>query len=106
MHWLQLIGAILFEVAGTTSMKLSNGFTRFWPSVALFAFYAVSFTLMTLALKRLGVSVVYPIWSGVGTVVIAIIGVYWFNEPLTWLKTISIAFVILGVVGLSIGKAA
>lgn len=105
MHWLYMIGAIGFEVAGTTCMKLAEGFTRPLPSVLIFVFYAVSFTLLTLALKRLDVSVVYPLWSGVGTVAIAMIGVAWFGESLSWLKVASIALIILGVVGLSIGRA-
>lgn len=50
-------------------------------------------------------SVVYPLWSGIGTVSIAIIGVWWFGEDLTWLKVASIALILLGVVGLSIGRA-
>lgn len=106
MHWLLLAAAILFEVAGTTCMKLAEGFTRPVPSVLIFVFYAVSFGLLTVALKRLDVSVVYPIWSGVGTTIIAVIGVWWFGEELTWLKTASVALVILGVVGLSVGKTA
>ncbi|MGC2854584.1 DMT family transporter [Novispirillum sp. DQ9] len=105
MHWLFMIGAIGFEVAGTTCMKLAEGFTRPLPSVLIFVFYAISFTLLTLALKRLDVSVVYPLWSGVGTVAIAVIGVAWFGESLSWLKVASIALIILGVVGLSIGRA-
>ncbi len=105
MHWVYMIGAIAFEVAGTTCMKLAAGFTRPVPSVLIFVFYAVSFTLLTLALKRLDVSVVYPLWSGIGTVAIAIIGVWWFGEDLTWLKVASIALILLGVVGLSIGRA-
>ncbi|MFA7430482.1 MAG: multidrug efflux SMR transporter [Rhodospirillaceae bacterium] len=104
MHWLYMIGAIAFEVAGTTCMKLAAGFTRPIPSVLIFVFYAVSFTLLTLALKRLDVSVVYPLWSGIGTVTIAIIGVWWFGESLSWLKVASIGLILLGVVGLSIGR--
>lgn len=105
MHWVLLIGAIGFEVAGTTCMKLAQGFTRPLPSVLIFVFYAVSFTLLTLALKRLDVSVVYPLWSGIGTVAIALIGVAWFGESLSWLKVASIALIVLGVVGLSLGRA-
>lgn len=104
MQWVLLLGAIGFEVAGTTCMKLAQGFTRPLPSVLIFVFYGVSFTLLTLALKRLDVSVVYPLWSGVGTVAIALIGVAWFGESLTWLKVASIALIVAGVVGLSIGR--
>ncbi len=82
LHWLCLAGAIALEIAGTISMKLSAGFTRTLPSVLIFVFYAGSFTLMTVAVKKIDVSVSYAIWSGVGTTAIAVIGVYWFRESL------------------------
>jgi small multidrug resistance pump len=56
IYWLSLGGAIVLEVAGTTSMKLSYGFTRPLPSVLLFVFYAMSFTLMTIAIKKIDMS--------------------------------------------------
>ena len=97
--WLYLASAIIFEVAGTTSMKLSSGFSRPLPSVLIFVFYALSFTSLTFALKKIDVSVAYAIWSGIGTVLIAIIGIYHFREPITLLKVTSIGLIILGVVG-------
>ncbi|HSV20100.1 MAG TPA: multidrug efflux SMR transporter [Casimicrobiaceae bacterium] len=106
IYWLCLAGAILLEIAGTTSMKLSQGFTRTLPSVLLFVFYALSFTLMTVAVKRIDMSVSYAIWSGVGTTLIALIGVLWFREPLTTIQIVSIALIILGVVGLRAGATA
>ena len=63
LYWLCLAGAIVLEVAGTTSMKLSHGFTRPLPSVLLFVFYAVSLSLMTIAVKKIDMSVSYAIWS-------------------------------------------
>jgi small multidrug resistance pump len=105
IHWLALAGAIALEIAGTTSMKLSHGFTRTLPSVLLFVFYALSFALMTIAVKRIDMSVSYAIWSGVGTAVIALIGVFAFRETLTAVQIASIVLIILGVVGLRIGAA-
>ena len=68
MHpWLLLVSAIALEVAGTTSMKLSQGFTRLVPSVLLFVCYVASFVALTLALKKIEVSVAYAVWAGVGT---------------------------------------
>jgi small multidrug resistance pump len=101
IYWLSLGGAILLEVAGTTSMKLSYGFTRPLPSVLLFVFYAMSFTLMTIAVKKIDMSVSYAIWSGVGTALIAVIGIGWFKEPLTALKIVSIVLIVAGVFGLN-----
>ena len=102
MHWLYLASAILFEVAGTTSMKLSLGFTRLLPSILIFVFYAVSFVSLTFAIKKIDMSVSYAIWSGIGTALIAIIGVYWFKESMSMLKVSSIVLIIIGVIGLNL----
>ena len=103
MTWIYLALAILLEGAGTTCMKLSEGFTKLVPSILLFVFYTLSFGMLTLALKRIDVSVAYAVWSGVGTALIATIGVLWFKEPMTALKLISLALIIIGVVGLNLG---
>lgn len=104
--WLYLAAAILLEVAGTTSMKLSQGFTRLTPSVLIFVFYALSFVALTFALKRIEVSVSYAIWSGVGTTLIALIGILYFNESVNLAKIASIALIVTGVVGLNLSGAA
>ena len=80
MHWIYLMIAILLEVAGTTSMKLSQGFTKLVPSVCVFVLYAMSFSLLALALKAIDVSVAYAIWSGLGTALIAGIGIVAVDE--------------------------
>ena len=101
-HWLFLTGAILLEVAGTVSMKLSNGFTKITPSILLFIFYLASFVALTFALKKIDVSIAYTIWAGGGTALIAIIGILYFREPVTVSKFVSISFIIFGVIGLSL----
>jgi small multidrug resistance pump len=98
--WLVLSAAILLEVAGTTSMRLSEGFTRLTPSVMIFVFYACSFALNTMIIRTLGLSVVYSVWSGVGTVLTAMIGIYYFKEPVTAVKMVSIGLIVIGVMGL------
>ena len=104
MSWVMLIAAICMEVCGTTCMKLSEGFTRLIPSILIFVFYAVAFILMTFAVKRLDLSLTYAIWSGVGTFLVALIGIFWFKEPLTVLKAASMALVIAGIVGLNLDR--
>jgi small multidrug resistance pump len=101
-HWLYLAAAILFEVAGTTSMKLAQGFTRPLPSVLIFVFYALAFVALTLTLKKMDISVAYSIWSGVGTALIAAIGFFWFQEPLTPARLACIALIVIGIVGLNV----
>lgn len=83
-------------------MKLSDGFTRLTPSVLIFIFYIFSFIFLTLSLKRLELSLAYAIWSGLGTSLIAIIGMVFFHEPMTAIKAASLLMVILGVIGLEL----
>lgn len=104
MPWILLSVAILFEVAGITSLKLSRGFAEMWPSVGVFVFYVCSAAAVVLALRRLELSVAYAIWSGVGTALTAMIGFAYFREPLTLIKLASLALVVLGVVGLSLAS--
>lgn len=101
--WLWLIGAIVLEVAGTTSMKLTQGFTKLVPSIMVFVLYGGAIVGLTLALKRIDVSVAYAVWSGLGTALIAVIGMTYLREPATALRLASIALIIAGVVGLNLG---
>jgi small multidrug resistance pump len=102
MSWLYLVLAIVLEVSGTTSMKLSHGFTKMLPSVLMFLFYGLSLSALTLALKRIDVSMAYAVWSGLGTALIAVIGVVWLKEPLNTLKIVSLTLIIIGVIGLNL----
>ena len=104
-YWVYLVCAIALEVAGTTSMKISAGFTKLAPSVLIFVFYAASFVMLTFALKKIDVSVAYAIWSGIGTALIACIGMLYFPEPATAVKFVSIGLILLGVVGLNLAGA-
>jgi small multidrug resistance pump len=98
--WAVLGVAILFEVAGTTCMRLSEGFTRLTPSLLIFAFYLVSFALNTMIIRVLGLSVVYAVWSGVGTVLTSLIGYLYFKEPASAMKVMSTMLIVAGVLGL------
>jgi small multidrug resistance pump len=102
MSWLYLVLAIVLEVSGTTSMKLSQGFTKMWPSVWMFFFYGLSLGALTLALKKIDVGVAYAVWSGLGTALIATVGVLWLKEPLNALKIVSLMLIIMGVIGVNL----
>ena len=102
IYWIYLIIAILTEVVGTTMMKVSQGLTRLVPAVLMFVMYAISFVFMALALKKLEVSTAYAIWSGLGTAVIAAIGILWFQESFSIPKLMGIVLVIGGVILLNI----
>ena len=104
-YWVALAGAIVLEVSGTVSMKLSDGFTKIIPSILIFVFYTGSFAVLTYALKKIDVSLAYAIWAGSGTALIAVIGIMYFKEPLTVLKMFSIFLIVAGVVGLNLSGA-
>jgi len=97
--------AILLEVAGTTCMKLSDGFAKRLPATLMVLFYAGCFTALTMALKKLELGTVYAIWSGVGTTLVAVVGILYFKEALTPLKVVSILLIVLGVIGLQLSRS-
>ncbi len=100
MSYLYLATAILFEICGTTCMKLSEGFTKTLPSILIFVFYGISFVSFTIALKKIDVSVAYAIWAGLGVALISLIGFLGFHEPMTIVRIMSLALIIIGVIGL------
>lgn len=102
MSWLWVMLAILLEVSGTTCMKLSDQFRHLTPSVLMFVFYALSLASLTMALGEINISVVYAIWSGMGTALIAAVGFIYFRETPTPQKIISLALIIVGIVGLQL----
>lgn len=103
MAWIYLVTAILLEVAGTVSMKTSEGFTKMLPSVFMFVFYIFSLASLTMALKTIPVSLAYALWAGIGTATIAIIGFVFFKELVTPMKVTALLLIVLGVVLLNLG---
>lgn len=103
--WFVLTLAILFEVAGTTCMKLSDGLTRPWPIIGIVVCYLASFAGLALALKQLEVSVAYAIWAGLGIVLITLIGVLFFREPMTAWRAVCITLILVGVLGLNLSHS-
>ncbi len=102
LSWFLLAGAIVFEVCGTTCMKLSEGFHVLLPSILMVPFYICSFGCLTIAIRKIDVSVAYAIWAGVGTTLITVVGIVWFKDPATLLKMLAITMIVLGVVGLNL----
>jgi small multidrug resistance pump len=92
--------AILFEVAGTTCMKLSEGFTKLTPSILGYLFYGICLAFLNLSLKTIDVSTAYAIWCGAGIALIAVIGMTYFRESITPVKIIGLLLIIAGVVAL------
>ncbi|MEV0532732.1 multidrug efflux SMR transporter [Kitasatospora sp. NPDC050463] len=102
MPYLLLALAILSEVCATSCLKLTEGFSRLWPSVGVAIGYVLSFVLLGRALKHIPVSVAYAVWSGAGTAAVAGIGVVVFGESLGRFQWLGIALVIVGVVVLNL----
>jgi small multidrug resistance pump len=103
-EWLYLAIAIIFEVAGTTAMKVSDGFSKLLPSIAMSIFYILSLAALTYALKKIDMSMAYAIWAGVGTALITTIGIVVFKEEVSFLKVVSVILIIAGVVGLHLAN--
>ncbi|MFZ5806533.1 MAG: DMT family transporter [Verrucomicrobiota bacterium] len=104
MSMLYLIVAILFEVAGTTCMKLSAGFAKPLLAVLMYVFYALCFAFLTMALKTIEVSTAYAIWSGIGTFLIMLIGILYFKESASWIKIVGANLVVIGVIMLHLSR--
>ena len=104
--WLFLGAAIACEVAGTTMMKLSDSLSKWIWIPPMLTAYVLSLLGLALALKTIEAGVAYAVWAATGTLLIATIGIVYFDESVTWLKIASIGFVILGVTGLYLSDAA
>ncbi|WP_394614909.1 DMT family transporter [Lentzea sp. JNUCC 0626] len=105
MLYLLLIGAIAAEIAATVSLKLSEGFSRLWPSVIVVVGYAIAFTALSRALKLgMPVGVAYAVWSAVGVAAVAIIGWKFLGETLNPTMVVGLTLIIGGVVTLELGR--
>lgn len=102
VYWLVLALGIVFEVLGTVCMKLAEGFTKLVPSIFVFVFYGLALACLVVVLKKMEVSIAYAIWASAGIVLIAVIGIIYFKEPVTAIKVISIVLIIAGILGLEL----
>jgi small multidrug resistance pump len=97
MNYLWLAGAILSEVIATSSLKASNGFTRLLPSVLVVVGYGIAFYCLSQTLKTIPVGVAYAIWSGLGTVLIALVGLVLYKQRLDAAAMAGMGLIIAGV---------
>lgn len=105
MAYVYLFMAIVAEVIGTSALKASQQFTRLWPSVGVVVGYALAFYLLTLVLRTLPVGITYAVWAGLGIVLVTLIGVVWFGEPLDLPAVLGMAMIIGGVVVIQVFSA-
>ena len=100
---LQLALAIALEIVATTALRQSNGFTRLWPTMIVAVCYPLCFYLLSRALRTISLAVAYAIWSGVGTAIVAAIGVIAFKEQMNAVKAAGLVLIVVGVIGLQLG---
>lgn len=105
MPWLILFVAGLFEVAWAIGLKYTHGFTRLWPSVFTVLAMAVSLFLLAQALRTLPIGTAYAVWTGIGAVGTAVLGIVLFSEPATAMRLGCIALIVTGIVGLKFASA-
>lgn len=105
MAWLVLFLAGLFEVGWAIGLKASNGFTKPLPTVVTLVFMVASFGLLAQALKTLPLGTAYAVWTGIGAVGTAIVGITFLNEPKSWAKAFCIALILAGIIGLKLTTA-
>jgi quaternary ammonium compound-resistance protein SugE len=100
MYWVLLFFAGLFEIGWAVGLRYSDGWTRVGPSVLTLAAMSVSFLLLSLALRGLPLGTAYAIWTGIGAVGTAIVGMLFLGETLSLLRVASILLIVLGLAGL------
>lgn len=102
MAWILLVTAGLFEIGWAVGLKYTEGFTRLWPSLGTVASMIVSLGLLGLALRSLPLGTAYAVWTGVGTVGTALLGIALFHEPATAMRLACIGLIVAGIVGLKL----
>ena len=102
MAWIYLIVAGLFEIAWAMGMKFTDGFSKLWPTVAVLALMGMSVYFLSLAVKTLPVGTAYAVWTGIGIAGTSILGMVWFDEPVSLIRLVLIFLILASVVGLKL----
>ena len=102
MSWIYLFFAGLFEIGWAVGLKYTHGFTRLWPSLYTVGAMTVSLFLLGLALRTLPLGTAYAIWTGIGTIGTAILGIVLFSEPAAALRLACIGMIAAGIIGLKL----
>lgn len=102
MQWVILFIASLFEICWAIGLKYSDGFSKFWPSVFTLVTMALSVVLLGVAMKHIPVGTAYAVWVGIGAVGTAILGIYLFHDPANLGRVLSLALIIIGIIGLKL----
>ena len=103
MNYAYLFAAILCEVVATSALKTADGFSRLWPSVVVILGYGLAFYCLSLAMRSIPVGIAYAIWSGIGIVLIALIGWLVYRQPLDMPAILGMALIMAGVLVINLG---
>lgn len=104
MSWLYLFIGGLFEIAWAIGLKYSDGFSKLWISVATVIAMILSFVFLSKAMQEIPVGSAYAIWTGIGAVGTAILGIVLFNEPKDFVRMLCLALIIFGIIGLKLSS--
>jgi quaternary ammonium compound-resistance protein SugE len=104
MAWVYLIIAGLLEIVWAVSLKRTEGFTKLGPSLFTLVTMAASFYLLSLALRTLPTGTGYAVWVGIGAAGTALLGIFFLGEPKTAFRLVSLALILLGVIGLRLAE--
>lgn len=102
MAWIILLTAGIFEIVWAVALNYSEGFTKPWLSAIFIIAAWISFACLSFALKTIPMGSAYAVWTGIGAVGIAIVGMAWFSEPITILRIMCIILIVIGIVGLKV----
>lgn len=103
--WILLLVAALFEIVWAVGLKYTQGFTRLWPSVATLGAMVASMYLLAVAAKVLPIGTAYAVWTGIGAVGTAVVGIIVLGEPANAGRLVCIALIVCGVAGLKVFSA-
>ena len=106
MAWVWLVIAGVLEVGWAVGLKYTEGFTRPWPTVATAAALIGSMALLGLAIRTLPLGTAYAVWTGIGTVGTAVLGIALFREPASAMRLVCIGLIVAGIVGLKLASGA
>ena len=106
MAWVILFVAGLLEIGWAVGLKYTEGFTRLWPTVATAVALVASMTLLGIAVRTLPLGSAYAVWTGIGSVGTAVLGIVLFREPATALRLVCIGLIVVGIVGLKVASSA
>ena len=104
LPWLYVVVAGLLEIGFTTCLKLSEGLTKPWPVVGFLVFAAGSFGILTIAMEKIPLGTCYAVWTGIGALGTALIGIIWFRDPVNFWRVFFLLGIVVCIVGLKMSS--